>query len=200
MATALELPWAVPTMPRPLGARPPCWRARVPQPGRQERLHRRSAVGSEFGAACRRRRRRGGDRNARRRARSSPRLLVTELLTSGAVLKASSRDAPHAALCHRRNATGISSSIAAEGTISISTSALALGAMEVPAGHRPAAIRPRRQGPPVAITPCTQLTDPHVRSERLPRQGVNHTKTTGSALKLLTVATPKRIVCCGLLF
>ena len=60
---------------------------------------------------------------------------VTQLLTSGAALKASSRTT--ACGPPPENATGMSRPIAADGTISISTSALAVGAMDVPAPHKP---------------------------------------------------------------
>ena len=87
---------------------------------------------------------------------------VTQLLTSGAALKASSRTT--ACGPPPENATGISRPIAAEGTISISTSALAVGAMEVPAVHRPAATTTVRI---VRITPC--INWPTSRSSDVPR-------------------------------
>jgi hypothetical protein len=61
---------------------------------------------------------------------------VTQLLTSGAALKASSSTT--ACGPPPEKATGMSRPIAADGTISISTSALAVGATDVPAVHKPA--------------------------------------------------------------
>ena len=109
---------------------------------------------------------------------------VTQLLTSGAALNASSRTT--ACGPPPENATGISRPIAADGTISISTSALAVGAMDVPAPQSPAASTTVRI---VRITP--RINCPISRSSSLPPREKSITPARRGAAKMTDGGDPE---------